>query len=1174
MLAAMMLGLASLAQFPPDRPAIFRGTVVETGAGRPLAGVSVRVQDGYDVPTATTDAEGKFDGIPAPGTSWFPVDGQNGPPLRIRAEDDRAWPWKTVDGRGRPRTLSEHQQRQAIEAVYERQVRSRWKGQGPGATLVVECPPVGIVEAVVRGPDGKPLTDAAIVVAPLVEFPHASAGPLHFSGRTGADGAFKLRSFEGTREFGVLAPGTGFGSTGRIEVIAGETIRPEVPPLARFARVEGRVDDALKGPGAEAFLMGRTHDDASTLFVPVDEEGRFAMTDVLPGDYTVGARRGEPAARSANVIVALAPGEVVRDVVLGPAPPPSPEAEQERQRRLRALDRDRDRTVPWVEGTVRDEQGRPLAGATVYVHVEYQGGLRAYSDFKKTTADAEGRYRFEGPLHPGMGTFSVLVAAKGRAPTIAFAPGPDESVDPAERKPARLDVAAGAKGGSLAVAVFRGGRKVPGAEVHLTPTDMRRTFNGLARTAPGVDPEAMRALAVPNTVAGADGVARFADLAPGFYEVVALTAADPNPNPNQPFDKGRPARMQSIRGGGRGVDVPPGGRVDTTVAVLGAFDPTRFRLLAPDGAPVANRTVSLGWGRGGVTSTTSINTDERGEGVFEFGLGLWTADLRYCDTELKDFPVQREPFYQAEALVPISPAVSPGGPIVLRARRRERGAIKVRLVGPDGEPARGGVMILNSQQAGTVDDQGWVRFADMPSGKYALRGYVDGSSPAPRPRYGPRRLADEELKDRATIFDREAAVETGAETIVELRSEPVGYVRATLRAPAGRSPSESMASLRSNELPGRFPTYEVSEDGAGYLFGPIPAGRWPIVVLEKIMSTPDRGRIEREVVVEPGRVVHVDVAIEARPGVERPGAGSGWSMASLGMGGIRLFDSGPDGAAITVVMADGVTPAFGARAFFILPDGREPVADGIADAAGRLTWTGFRREVRDTEEGRQEPVKEPTVLAWIPGLVGPAVATAKVGEPLRLVLPEPAGASGRVTIGGQPVAGREALIRVVAASEGRGAVDVAMGRETIADPDGRFRFAGLAPGRYVVQAARDEVWISKAVPLVVEPGKEAAAIKVDVPEPGAEIALELADRQGRPIAAGFSVRPPAGPLADLAPIAGRTDERGEAAIRGLAAGVFALAVDGDPEPHALDVPTARPGAGPLGVRVEVSRPGP
>lgn len=1164
MLAATMLCLASLSQLPPDRPDIFRGTVVEKGTARPLVGVSVRVPDGFGVQTATTDAHGRFDGIPAPDTSWFPVDGQNGPPLRIRAENDRAWPWTTPGGRGTPRPLSDYQQREVVEAVYEQQVESRWKGAGPGATLLVECPPVGVVEAVVRGTDGRPLADAAIVVVPLMEFPHNGAGTIHFSGRTDDTGSFRLRSFEGPREFGVLVPGLGFGSTGRIEVLAGKSVRPEIPPLARFARIAGRVDGALKGLGTEAYLMGRTPGDASMPVAPCDEEGRFMMADVLPGDYTVEARRGEQPVRYAGVVVKPGPGQVIRDIVVRPAPPPSPEQEKAEQRSLRAWSGDPSRIITWVEGTISDEEGRPLPGANVYVHVMYHGGMRMHSEVKKTKSDPQGRYRFEGPLHPSMGTLSVAVAAKGRPLMVACAPAPDSSADPEDLKPSRLDVAVGSQGGSLAVTVLRDGRREERVNVRLTSTDTNRIFAEFARSTTLEERNELNRIAVPNAVTGADGVARFKDLPPGTYQVVATAAVDPT----RPFTKGRIARTQPAQGIGRGIDVSPGARVETTVAILDELAPTRFRLLAPDGAPVANRSISLGVGGGG---GTSVQTDGRGECEFGFGLGLWTVDLRYRDSELKVFPVREEPFYQAEAPVAVSPAIPPEGPIVLHAVRRERGAIRARLLGLDGTPARGGVMILDAfgsrtKRAGTVDDQGWIRFADIPSGKYGLRAAIDSVPPVPRPSYGPTRLTDDDLKDRAMIFDREVAVEPGAETVVDLRLEPVGYVRATLRPPAGHPASEFMASLRSNELPGQFSTFEVSEDGAVYLLGPMPAGRWPMVVQEKYATEPDGVFIEREVVAEPGRVVHVEVAIEARPGAGRP-------MASQVGDVNRRFDLGPNGAAVTVFMPDGETPAFGAHARFIPAEGREPVAEGTADAAGYLTWMGIGHEQR-REEDRPEPVVEPTVIAWAPGVAGPVVATRKVGEPLRLVLPVAAGVSGRVTIGGEAATGRDARIRVVLASEGRGAVEVAMRRETAADPDGRFRFGGLAPGRYLVQAARDDLWVSKPLTLVVEPGKEAAPIDVDLPEPGPPIALQLADRQGNPVTASFSIRKPAGPLGDLAPIAGRTDDRGEAIIRGLAAGVAMLMVDGDPAPRPLDVPVARPNVGPLPVRIEVVRPGP
>ncbi len=236
------------------------------------------------------------------------------------------------------------------------------------------------------------------------------------------------------------------------------------------------------------------------------------------------------------------------------------------------------------------------------------------------------------------------------------------------------------------------------------------------------------------------------------------------------------------------------------------------------------------------------------------------------------------------------------------------------------------------------------------------------------------------------------------------------------------------------------------------------------------------------------------------------------------------------------------------------------VPTAVTDAQGRF-------------DGIPAPGTGPTSIAWVPGLAGPAVATMKADEPLRLVLPAAAVASGRVTIGGRPVEASDSWIRVVLAAEDRGAVDVAMGRETVADADGRFRFVGPAPGRYVVQAVRNELWDSKPVTLVVEAGKEAAPIELDVPEPGSSMALRLVDRRGEP-AASVSIPRSVGTNAVLPPITARTDARGEAILRGSPAGAETLTVEGDPTPHALDVPPARLGTGPTAVVLEVDRRSP
>jgi hypothetical protein len=831
MLAATVLCLALLTQAEPGRPEVLRGAVIEKGTGRPLAGVSVRFSEAPEAPTATTDAQGRFDRLPVGEVNAVPFDGQQGPLGWVRAGDDRAWPWEVVEPGGLMRDPSGYQRRQAIEALYQR-AETRWKGEGPGAALVVECPPVGAVEAVVRGPDGLLLVDRPIFVLQTPDFPHPGAGVIRFSGRTDRAGAFQLRFFEGVRQLAVEVPGLGFGSTGRIEVIRGKVARAEIPPLARFARVEGRLAPPLRAPGTKVALLSEPFQQAVGPAAPCDEEGRFALVDVVPGQYRLAAQRGGQYVPTTYREIRPEPGQVLADVVLEPAPPVSPEDQKSSARTLRQLNGDRKKTITWVEGTIRDETGQPLPGAFVYLQVQYHGGIRMYEEVKKATADDRGRYRFEGPLYPAMGTLTVAASAQGRPSAIAYAPGPDASRDEGERKPARLDVSlgSGSAGASARVAVMQDGRALAGVAVRLSAAGAVALANpfyvGRAR---GGQRDELERLVAMTAITGPDGVARFENLFPGAFELVATAS----PNPAQLLRVRRPRDPELAFGIAEGIAVAPGGKVETAIAVHRQPGTVRFRLLKPDGAPVASQTVALSFGQGRATSTTSLEVDAQGIGSHDFGTpGLWAVEVRFRDSELKSFPIQEEPYYQAEALIPVSPGLALDDPLTLRAVRCDRGAIRARLLDAEGKPARGTVMIFDGfqgmvRQAGTVDAEGWVRFADLPSGKYRLRGTVDGQAPAPRPRLGANRFDDAALQGHATVFDHELTLAPGAEVSVDLRLEPVGYVRATLRAPAGRSASEYTAVLES-DVPADNPwSYEVDCEGGSYLFGPVrpAAGR-------------------------------------------------------------------------------------------------------------------------------------------------------------------------------------------------------------------------------------------------------------------------------------------------------------------------------------------------------------
>ena len=104
---------------------------------------------------------------------------------------------------------------------------------------------------------------------------------------------------------------------------------------------------------------------------------------------------------------------------------------------------------------------------------------------------------------------------------------------------------------------------------------------------------------------------------------------------------------------------------------------------------------------------------------------------------------------------------------------------------------------------------------------------------------------------------------------------------------------------------------------------------------------------------------------------------------------------------------------------------------------------------------------------------------------------------------------------------------------TTAQADGRFALHGLTPGRYVVQATRDGIWLSRGLELTIDRRQGPAPLALDVPEPGPPVTLQVVDREGRPVAdQPIGLVRPEGPLASLWPASLRTDPDGTLTLRG------------------------------------------
>jgi protocatechuate 3,4-dioxygenase beta subunit len=1170
LLLIMAFAAAVVADEPPDA---IRGKAFLAGSDRPAAHVTLRFFGrGAPLMTVVTDAGGRFRcPIPTGLSVSAGPDGQEGPPCWMEIQEASRWTWAPITSESSPgHVRPAHQQlellRQAANDALIKPVKATWRDRGGLSSLEVACAPTGEVEVLVRGAGGSSLADRAVQVIAAFEPPETSMPvSVRFDGRTDVAGRFRMRWPEGIRRLTVVVPGEGFGSTGLFEVVAGQVARLEMAPLARLGSIEGRLDPTLAGPSTTVVLesQGRHIRD-----VACDAQGRFVARDVRPGWYRLRLLRDKRPVATELLGVRVTPGQRVADVVIGP-PPASPPRELPDQfpGGLPSQPGGGAEEVVWVEGTVRDEQGRGVAEADVYARVEFDGGIRIVERVRKATTDDRGRYQVRGPKQSMVGAPALIVHAEGRPPALAFGPPPA-----ADGRTSTVDLmlADASRGGSARVTVLKDGQPMAGANVGLTLLDANVPLFAVGRkgAARGPDRDAIEAMLHPTAVTGPEGVARFTNLFPGAYE---LTATERGPARFIPW-----ARDQGLVFGiAKGLTVTEGRETAFAIAIHPQPCTARFQVLRPDGTPVAGQNVSLSFGLGKAQTGTSVALDGQGKGRRDFDSpGLWSIDVRFRDTALTSFPAITEPFYQAEAVMPVSPGLPSEGPLRLVGVRREPGSLRVRLLGADGRPARGTVQTVEffnqPEFAASTDEQGVVVFRGVPGGSHRLRGFIDGLT-VPVPEASPSRPLPEDsaLRGQAVVPITMATVTSGRESTVELRARPVGYVCGTLRPSAGHKAAEYDVSLDIDWNAVDTQHWFDRESGR-FLYGPLLPGKVAARFQHRAEDGTSRDAGVQTFEVAAGDVLHV----ELRPEESKPGSAPGPGRSAVpGMESLLILEHEPG----AVVLHDGKAPAFAAQAILYVPEYTQPVGSGTTDAAGRLTWHGLWVSGDSATMGRAGPVERPTVVVRIPGRTGAAIVAVEPGRSARAILPAPLAVEGRVSLGGQFVDGRNARIRVVAAHKGRGPLDEALSVEATAQADGRFELRGLTPGRYAVQAARDGIWLSPSIELTVGADQAPpASLALDIPEPGRPLVLQVLDREGRPAAEWpIGLVRPEGPLAALWPASLRTGPDGTLTLRGLEAGRHTILVGEEKERREVVVP-ADDGADSKAVveRIVVPRTGP
>jgi hypothetical protein len=1130
MITFVMMGPVLTTQGPPSR---IDGVAKIAGTDRPAARVKLHVFNQIDSAyTVTTDDQGRFRALVPPGY------GLGEGPRQVRecwAEAEGAGRW-TVEALQQARFNQPPESLWAtVNSALAKPVKATWQG----GELQVEFTEPGEVDVLVRGSDGKPLADRPVKVMPVWQLGETSHGPAEarFTGKLDANGQFRLRWFASVRQLRVMVPGEGFGSTGPIEVKNGSATKVKMPPLAKFGSIAGKLATKLVGSGLFVQIDPEHHAP-----VACDASGRFAFSDVPPGRYVVRSTKGSngPGIGAAQIILWLAPGQKIEGLMIDALPllPPEIVARQKAQEQKMLMQLNgKPGVVLWAEGTVKDTSGRSLVKADVYLRTAHHGGLRMYEDILATTTDAQGHYSFSGEVHP-MTESPVLVAkVQGRPPAVVNAEARTVHND----RPAKVDLTVADAGGSASVTVLRDGKPLPDATVQLEATGSAAILSGFgwSRDSGGPEKVAFGALVEPSAVSGRDGVAQFGELIPGLYTV---HATDNSHGVNR-----QPRRVFAQNGVGtgelHGVAIVAGRETKTIVpiAVARAAAPAdhtvRFQIIRPDGRPVTNESVSFQFGQRGETHwNTSMRVDDQGIGDHTFtSAGLFNVAVQFRDSPANSFPLQ-EPYYEAEALVPVSSAVPITEQIRLVGVLHRAGSIRVRLLGLDGRPARGMVELPSPFDRNgpfvSTDSNGEVLLEGLNSRTYQVQGHIEATGPPPMS-FGGAIPDDATLTGPFVVVPGvQVAVTSGHETVLELKARRVGFLRGKMQLGEGQKP-EDFSVHPFYDMQVLQPSWRYDSITGEFFGGPFLSGPVTLQCTKEMPDGSQRNSGRQEVQVVEGQVTRVDL----KPGAVEPENDARRNRSSmLGMSGITTNEGVPKVEPPTVFLPDGKTPAFAAQAYLFEPGHAGPVAIGRTDGSGRLTWRGFWISGNADEHDKTVEVTKPTLVVSLPGQYGPTIVPIEEGKTSRVVLADLAGVEGRVVVGGRATDGGSG-VRVFAAHQGRGGLDGVLSHQLSPGLDGRFRFNGLTPGRYLVQAARDGIWLSKSVELRLEANQAPPSIVLEIPAPGEPVTLEFVDPEGKPFAnRSVTVIRPDGPFAATWPQILRTDAAGRIIFRSLEAG--------------------------------------
>ncbi|TWT29746.1 hypothetical protein KOR34_50640 [Posidoniimonas corsicana] len=1044
-----------------------------------------------------------------------------------------------------------------------KRVEAHWdEANGQPSVTTDPVPERGTVRIQTQGADGRPLADRAVHLYPADRFGGFGRESLMLSGRTDARGVIEIRQFPGVAEWIVCFPGLGHTQTGPIVVTPGGESTITLHRPAPYAAISGRLSDELRDQtdGESPIVLLATDLAWQYRQAPFDAEGRFRLADVPIGsNYEL---RIKGVKTKTIGMRGLHPGEQRSGVAVEPRENPSAEWKLITQQW-----NDRQRKVhdwkPTLRGRVVDHEGRAVEGAEVFATIKYHGGTRMGQITKSATTNAAGMYAIPD-ARGNVSSIALIAHVAGRPLAIGrggFA-GDDgldwsgvgfgsflssvsrEELDdlplPQVLHQADLVIPERQQGGELRVTIYQDARPSEGAGVALESVDYQPTFSPM--WALGNVPRELQELLTPSARTDAHGVAVFSGLTPGLYSVTTFTWSDASDRIPPIYGVDRSwssfADHVAIRSG---------------VSTVASLNRTKTKLEYPpirvfdtSGEWLSNIKVNTSWtrpaSRGGARSTIEI--DEQGVGrVHIGGLGMRRLEVRYLSPS-QDSVTSPMPFHQSREgarKVALSRLMPREQAVVFRPRKLEAATLQVEVTDQDGRPAKGAAAVevrYDVREVAALDSQGAARFERMRPGRVTVGAIVAGAA-AP-----PARLdaTDEELTDQWMIPVKSLELAADEQASVQLRVQPVAYIRGRISPLPPKNASMRLSTSNYAARSSLDTKCWFNHQTGEFIIGPVLPGR----IEAQVHLSRDNAPLAYA-----KHTFHVD-----RQGVHRE---------DFPLELTTIKNSTPSAPPLEgrVYRADGKTPAYAARIAAYTPNQpRSPYsrwrpADTWTNAAGRFIArkpTLWRKQYSDLKLPPGTPT-EPVLVAWLPGELGatitPLPSPPAEGEELRIVLPEPAGVRGAVTVGGESPLGMPAAITVLAQHRGRGRLDEVLSVRTTANADGAYELPGLTPGEYDVQAAVDGIWLSSTTRVSVPAGGPwSHTLDIDVPPLGDAAEYRLIDAAGTPLA-NQSIRLAIpefdGPLGStLRSPEMSTDTGGVVHVEGLRAGEheFELGTDG------------------------------